>query len=160
MRKIILYLLLLAVPGTALADSAGELMGLGMNPALAKKVVDFHNAGAFTGNITAVGNITAAGNLVLSTTGKTLKIHDGTAASACMGTTTANGTTAVTVSTTCAATGSRIFISRTGDGSGSAANDQVGCWTTNIVANTSFDLDCSDANDNATFNWLIIKDET
>lgn len=114
---------------------------------------------AANGVTVTAGNVTATnGEIVSSTSGKTVALQEATAGAACMGTATANGTTAVTVSTTCATTGSRIFISRTGDGSGSAANDQVGCWTTNIVNATSFDLDCSDANDNATFNWIIFHE--
>jgi hypothetical protein len=77
-----------------------------------------------------------------------------------MGTATANGTTAVTVSTTCASTGARIFLSATSDGTGTTTNDQGSCWATNIVNGVSFDLDCPDSANNAAYNWLIIKDET
>lgn len=100
----------------------------------------------------------AAGDLELSDTGGTVAIQEGTGASACSGTATANGTTAVTVSTTCATTGSRIFISATSDGTGAAANDQGACWATNIVNATSFDLDCPDANNNAAYNWIIFHE--
>ena len=101
-------------------------------------------------------NVVVTGNLVSDTTGGTLKIHDGTAASACMGTATINGTTAVTVATTCATTGARIFLSRTADSTvGSAI-----LWATNIVDDTSFDIDSSEATDDGTVNWFIIKDET
>lgn len=101
---------------------------------------------------------TAYGEVSLTTTGKTLALQEATAGSACMGTGTLNGTTAVTISTTCATTGSRIFISKTSDGSGSAANDQVGAWATNIVNATSFDIDSGDANDSATVNWIIFHE--
>jgi hypothetical protein len=85
-------------------------------------------------------------------TGKTIAIQEATAASACSGTVTANGTTAVTVSTTCATTGSRILIARNAAPSGTAI-----CWTANIVNGTSFDLDCSAA-ETSTFNWFIIHE--
>jgi hypothetical protein len=103
-------------------------------------------------------NASNGGNLLLAKTGTTLAIDSGTAASACTGTATANGTTAVTVSTTCATSGAHIFLSAITDGTGAAGNDQGDCWATNIVAGTSFDLDCPDANNNADYNWLIIKE--
>jgi hypothetical protein len=104
------------------------------------------------------GDVVSSGDFSLLATGKTIEFETGTAASACAGNSTFNGTTAVTITTTCATTGSRIFLSATGDGSGSAANDQVGCWATNIVNGVSFDADCSDANNNATFNWIIFHE--
>jgi hypothetical protein len=85
-------------------------------------------------------------------TGKTIGIQEATAASACSGTVTATGTTAVTVSTTCATTGSRIMIARNAAPSGTAI-----CWATNIVAGVSFDFDCSAA-ETSTFNWFIIHE--
>ena len=85
-------------------------------------------------------------------TGKTISIQEATAASKCSGTITANGTTAVVVSTTCATTGSRILISRSSAPSGTAQ-----CWQTNIIAGTSFDLDCSAA-ETGTFDFLIVHE--
>lgn len=85
-------------------------------------------------------------------TGKTIAIQEATSASACSGTVTASGTTSVLVSTTCATTGSRIFISRTSAPSGTAI-----CWTTGIVNGASFDFDCSAA-ETGTFNWLIVHE--
>lgn len=85
-------------------------------------------------------------------TGKTIAIQEATAASKCSGTITANGTTAVTVSTTCATTGSRILLTRSSAPSGTAI-----CWQTNIVAGTSFDLDCSAA-ETGTFDFLIVHE--
>jgi hypothetical protein len=112
-----------------------------------------------SGNVIIQGNLSLnAGELSLTGTGKTLAIQEATGASACSGTATANGTTAVTVATTCAITGSRIFISATGDGSGLATNDQGACWVTNIQNGTSFDLDCPDANNNAAYNWIIFHE--
>lgn len=102
--------------------------------------------------------VLTSGDLSLLATGKTIEYETGTAASACMGTGTLNGTTAATISTTCATTNSKIFISKTSDGSGSAANDQVGAWATNIVNGVSFDIDSGDANDSATLNWVIFHE--
>lgn len=99
-----------------------------------------------TGNV-----VLATGHLDLETTGKTLILEDGTAASTCIGNATANGTTAVTTATTCAETGDYVFISRSSAPSGTAQ-----CWATNIVDGTSFDLDCSGA-ETGTFHWVIIK---
>jgi hypothetical protein len=96
------------------------------------------------------------GDILIPTTGKTLAVDSGTAASACKGTVTANGTTAVTVSTTCAATGAIIFTQRTAAVAGAVT--EPGCWTTNIVNGTSFDFDCNDAAENSTFGWFILKE--
>lgn len=96
----------------------------------------------------------SAGDIELSATGTALAVQEGTAASACMGTVTFNGTTAVTKSTTCATTGSRIFLTPTSDPTGSTA---AYCWVTNIVNATSFDVDCDQAND-GTANWIIFHE--
>lgn len=84
--------------------------------------------------------------------GRTISIQEATAGAKCMGSATANGTTAVTVSTTCATTGSRIFLTRSSAPSGTAQ-----CWQTNIVNATSFDLDCSGA-ETGTFDWMIVHE--
>ena len=94
-------------------------------------------------------------HLRLGTTGATVAIEDDTAASTCAGTATANGTTAVTVSTTCAGTSDYIFISRTS--AVAAGVTEPGCWATNIVNGVSFDLDCNDAAEDSTFIWWIVK---
>jgi hypothetical protein len=94
------------------------------------------------------------GDVSLGATGTTLSVQEGTAASACMGTVTFNGTTAVTKSTTCAITGSRIFLTPTSDPTGSTA---AYCWATNIVNGVSFDVDCDQAND-GTANWIIFHE--
>ena len=108
---------------------------------------------AGAGVMATTGNFTAtAGGFVASTSGQTLSLQEATAGAACMGTVTANGTTAVTTATTCAVTASRIFISRTSLPSGTAQ-----CGVTAIVTGTSFDLDCDGA-ETGTFNWLIINE--
>lgn len=94
------------------------------------------------------------GNLLLSVAGSGISLQESAAASKCMGSVTFNGTTAVTVSTTCAATGARVFLTPTSDPTGSTA---AYCWVTNIVNGTSFDVDCDQAND-GTANWIIFKE--
>lgn len=106
--------------------------------------------------VTAGDAILTNGDLSLVASGKTIEIETGTAASACAGSVTANGVTAVTVSTTCATTGSRIFVSRTS--AVAAGVTEPGCWATNIVNGTSFDFDCNDAAEDSTFNWLILHE--
>lgn len=98
--------------------------------------------------------VTNGGGIVLANTGSTIAIDSGTAASACKGTGTFNGTTAVTVTTTCASTSQHVSITPTSDPAGATA---AYCWTTNIVNGTSFDVDCDQAND-GTFSWVIIKE--
>jgi hypothetical protein len=96
--------------------------------------------------------VVTSGDLSLLATGKTIEIETGTAASACAGSVTANGATAVTVSTTCATTGSRIFLTRTSAPSGTAQ-----CWWDTISNGVSFNLDCDGA-ETGTFNWLILHE--
>lgn len=103
-----------------------------------------------TGNF--YNDATDGGNIVLQKTGTTLDLESATAASACKGTGQYNGTTAVVVSTTCAATGDHISITPTSDPTGSTAAQ---CWYT-ISNGVSFSVDCDQAND-STFSWVIIK---
>jgi len=110
---------------------------------------------ATAGGVTATaGDVTAtAGDVTISATGKSVVFDDGTGASSCVGTETANGSTAVTVSTTCVVTGDLIMISRNNAQSGTSD-----CWATNIVNATSFDLDCTAA-ETGSFNWIIFHAE-
>jgi hypothetical protein len=86
--------------------------------------------------------------------GKTLSIQEATAASACSGTLTCNGSTDVTVSTTCATTGSRIFLQRS-----SADTDGVGQMYVKSISNgVSFTVNCVTVADTSTMNWLIIHE--
>lgn len=103
--------------------------------------------------INNAGDSTFTGDVILNTTGQTVAIDSGTAASACAGTGTHNGTTPVTISTTCAATGARIFFVDTSEPTATS-----GCWVTNIVNGTSFDVDCKAASQDATFAWWITKE--
>jgi len=142
MRKIFTILaVMLGVASPAYADNITDLMGLGMPGALATEIDAQYSTGI-------------TGNVNISTTGKTVAIQEATAGSACSGTVTFNGTTAVTKSTTCAKTGARIFLTPTSDPTGSTA---AYCWVTNIVNNTSFDVDCDQAND-GTANWVIFHE--
>jgi len=104
--------------------------------------------------ITDAGLATFIDHVDLTTTGKTLVLEDGTAASACLGTSTLNGVTAVTISTTCIQTGDHIYLSRTSDPTLAVPGSM---WATNIVDATSFDIDADNATDDSTVTWLIIK---
>lgn len=106
----------------------------------------------YTDNAALAATLGSTGELALNKAGGTIAIQEATAGSKCMGTATANGTTAVTVSTTCATTGSRILLTRSSAPSGTAI-----CWQTNIVNGVSFDLDCSGA-ETGTFDWFILHE--
>lgn len=111
----------------------------------------FKSTVAMESTLSLTGDLTTDGNVDLNTSGKTIVLEDGTAASTCVGTATANGTSAVTIATTCAETGDYIFISANG-----ADVNTANCWATNIVDGVSFDLDC-DAASTTSFNWFIVK---
>ena len=85
-------------------------------------------------------------------TGKTIAIQEATAASACSGTLTFNGTTPVVTSTTCATTGSRIFLTRT-----SAESTALNPFVSAITTGVSFAV-TSEAGDTGTANWFIIHE--
>lgn len=93
----------------------------------------------------------AAGDYQVAAAG-TLALQEATAGTKCMGSATANGTTAVVVSTTCATTGSRIQLTRSSAPSGTAQ-----CWWDTLVNGTSFNLDCSAA-ETGTFDWVIFHE--
>lgn len=102
-------------------------------------------------SVPEIARITSTG-LSFAVTGKTIAIDSGTAASACKGTGTFNGTTAVTVSTTCSATAMQVNLQRTSAPSGTAT-----CWYDTIVNGTSFNVDCNGA-ETGTFSWTITKE--
>lgn len=96
----------------------------------------FDNNASSATNLTIAdaGDITVGrGDVIISTTGKTLHIQEATAASACMGVATPNGTTNVTVTTSCAVSGSRIFYARVG-----AVTNMASISTTTAPNGTSF----------------------
>lgn len=147
--KNLFYLIVcsLALSSAAYADSeatiSASLMGLGVAGETAKYAADQMTGGA---EINQTLNLTPSG--------VTLAVQEATSGSKCMGSVTFNGTTAVTVSTTCAATGMRVLLTPTSDPTGSTA---AYCWVTNISNGVSFDVDCDQAND-GTANWFIIKE--
>jgi hypothetical protein len=108
--------------------------------------------------VNGTGVLSVAAALVSSTmdlafaTNKTVALQEATAASACMGTLTANGGTPVVVSTTCALTGSRIFLTRT-----SAETGSVSAWISALSTGVSFSI-TSEAADTGTYNWIIFHE--
>lgn len=121
----------------------------------------FQDAVTFTRLITAsagltatTGDITAtAGEFISSTSGKTLALQEATAAATCMGTLTCNGASDVVTATTCAVTGSRIFLTRT-----SLDADTTGdAYVKSIDTGVSFTVAC-EASDTGTMNWIIFHE--
>lgn len=93
-----------------------------------------------------------SGDLAASASGSTIAIQEATAGSACSGTLTATATTPVVVSTSCATTGSRIFLTKTGT---SAVNGS--CYRSALSNGVSFSVTCL-ASDTGTYDWLIIHE--
>lgn len=116
---------------------------------------DFIVADTTSGNLFSITNagvaVLVAGDYRIAGAG-TLALQEATAGTKCMGTATANGTTAVVVSTTCATTGSRIMLSRSSAPSGTAI-----CWWDTLSNGVSFNLDCNAA-ETGTFDWVIFHE--
>lgn len=93
-----------------------------------------------------------AGDVAFTNSGNTLSIQEATAGAACSGTLTANGATPVVTSTSCATTGSRIFLSRT-----SAETGTVSAWKSALSTGVSFSI-TSEAADTGTYDWLIVHE--
>lgn len=113
------------------------------------------STGVLSSNASTGGALTMnkpAADLNLSGTGSTVSIQEATAGSACSGSVTANGTTPVVTSTSCAVTGSRIFLTKT-------ANSTVNgsCFISAISTGTSFSITCL-ATDTGTYNFLIFHE--
>lgn len=103
---------------------------------------------ATTGDITAT-----TGEFIASASGKTLALQEATAGAKCMGSLTCNGASDVVTSTTCATTGSRIFLTRT-----SLDTDTTGdFYVKSISDGVSFTVAC-EASDTATLNWIIFHE--
>lgn len=100
----------------------------------------------------STGVTVAAGDVNMNTSGQTLAIQEATAANACSGSVTANGTTPVATSTTCWTTGSRVFLTKT---STSAVNGS--CYISATSNGVSFTITCL-ATDTGTYNWFIIHE--
>ena len=98
---------------------------------------------------------TSGGDLVLQKSGTTTSVQEATPSTACMGTATPNGVTNVTVTTTCAVTGSRIFYSRAG-----AITNMGAVSTTTVPAGVSFTFASAGASDTLASSvvWWIIKE--
>lgn len=109
---------------------------------------------AGAGLTATAGDITAtAGEFISSTSGKTIALQEATAAASCMGTLTCNGASDVTTATTCATTGSRIFLTRT-----SLDADTTGdFYVKSIDTGVSFTVAC-EASDTGTLNWIIFHE--
>ncbi len=91
----------------------------------------------------------------LPASGTTISIQEATGSTACMGLATPNGTTPVTVTTSCAATGSRVFYARAG------AVTNMGTISTTTSGNgTSFTFASTGASDTLASSvvWWIIKE--
>lgn len=101
------------------------------------------------------GGFTATGqDIVASASGNTVALQEATAGAACMGTLTCNATTDVATSTTCATTGSRIFLTRS-----SADSDTDGSYyVKSLSTGVSFTVNCNHASDTATMNWIIFHE--
>lgn len=111
---------------------------------------------ADAGTLTARSNvISTSGDLITSASGKTISIQEATASSACMGAATPNGTTPVTVTTSCALTGSRVFFTRAG-----AITNMGTISTTTAPNNTSFAFASTGASDTLASSviYLIVKE--
>lgn len=98
---------------------------------------------------------TSGGNLNLTAPGTTIAIEESSAAAACMGEATPNGTTPVAVSTTCAGIGSRVFYSRQG-----AVTNMGTITTTTEPTGTGFSFASTDASDTLAGSvfWFIIAE--
>ena len=96
------------------------------------------------------------GTVTLPTSGTTIHIQEATPSTACMGAATPNGTTAVTVTTSCAVAGSRVFLSRNG---GTVAN--IGVPTVTSSPNgTNFQIKNTNATETDALSvvWWIVKE--
>lgn len=159
--------------GTGSADSTrsatlrltgNENAGAGLAQLVMGGTADFSvigNAGGTTiltvkGTAGGAGGIevTGGGDVKIATSGGTVALQEATAGAACSGTATCNGATDVTTATTCATTGSRIFLQRS-----SADTDGVGQMYVKSISNgTNFVVNCVTANDTSTFNWIIFHE--
>lgn len=96
--------------------------------------------------------ISQAQDLIFNVGLGTVAMQEAVAGTACMGGLTANGATPVVTSTTCATTGSRIFLSRT-----SAETGTVNAWVSALSTGVSFSI-TSEAADTGTYNWIIFHE--
>lgn len=103
----------------------------------------------------ALANLAAnGGDLILNRSGTSLAMQEGTPTTACMGVATPNGTTSVSVTTSCATISSRVFYTR----AGAVAN--MGSISTTVAPNgTGFSFASTGASDTLASSvvWMIVK---
>jgi hypothetical protein len=102
-----------------------------------------------TGVATFAGSVNVGSDLVVATAGKTVKIKTGS--NACMGTGAVLSSGSVAVSTTCAATGDVIMLTKT------AASGTEGFVRYSISNGVSFTITSSSGSDVSTYSWVIFK---
>ncbi len=104
-----------------------------------------------TGGATVTaGDVTATnGNVIIGTAGKGLQVKTGSNAKA--GTGTANGTSAVTISTTAVTANSLIFLGYNGP-----AGTPAPVYVSAVTPGTSFAVKSS-ASDTSVFAWMIVE---
>lgn len=172
MKRIILALALnlalaLGLTSNAYADACGAALTGVFTAAQANKVcTTFGSAVAYnfvpgvTNTITlgtASKSFSTAylGNVVMGVSGRTLYIQEATPTTACMGTATPNGTTPVAVTTSCAASGARVFYARAG-----AVTNMASISTTTAATGTGFSFASTGASDTLASSviWFIINE--
>lgn len=104
---------------------------------------------------TLTSNATNGGDLILSKSGSTISVQEATPTTACIGVATPNGTTPITVTTSCAVTGSRVIFSRVG-----SVTNQGSISITSNPSGAGFNLASSNAADTLASSvvWFIIKE--
>lgn len=146
-----------AAQAKALCTKFGPYVAVSLVPqtddtySLGSSTLEWQN-GYFDGTVRADA-ITADGDISFSASGNTIAIQEATAGAACSGTLTCDGASDVVTSTTCATTGSRIFLTRT-----SLDADTTGDFYVKSLSNgVSFTVAC-EASDTGTLNWLIVHE--
>lgn len=106
-----------------------------------------------SGHLTS--DATNGGDLIFGGSGDTISVQEATAATACMGAATPNGTTPVAVTTSCATTGSRVFYTRAG-----AVTNMGTISTTTAPSGTGFSFASTGASDTLANSviYLIVKE--
>lgn len=118
-----------------------------------------NSAGGEVVNIDGSGNYTSnatnGGDVIIARSGRTLSIQEATPSTACMGVATPNGTTSVSVTTSCAVTGSRVFYSRAG-----AVTNMGTISTTAAPSGSGFSFASTGASDTLANSviYLIVKE--
>lgn len=139
---------------TNLSESAGEVAGV--MGTTSNHPMNFRANGSTKWQLTTAGawqnDATNGGDVNMSKPGTTLAVQESSAGAACSGTLTANGATPVVTNTSCATTGSRIFLSRT-----SAETGTVNAWKSALSNGVSFSI-TSEAADTGTYDWLIVHE--